>query len=213
MGISGQRHARPRFSPGERTPCTHCTGGWVGPRAGLDTEAKGKILSPLPGIEPRSPGRPARSQTLYWLIYRAHKYGRIPSCTNQFSAGCEWYFPQISGLGGSMKGPSMKSSVAYLKFIGSWCWKLFLICERKMYSDLWLPMDSVFWFFKMSFELLLVLLRFLSEISYLDTFVFVRDQIWLTIRIVLKKGLNNSFNCVAIKIWTFCSVVQQLVRY
>jgi hypothetical protein len=29
------------------------------------TEARGKILSPLPGIEPRSPGRPARSQTLY----------------------------------------------------------------------------------------------------------------------------------------------------
>jgi hypothetical protein len=31
---------RPRFTPGERTPGTHCTGGWVGPRAGLDTEEK-----------------------------------------------------------------------------------------------------------------------------------------------------------------------------
>jgi hypothetical protein len=31
---------RPRFSPGERTPGAHCTGGWVGPRAGLDTEAR-----------------------------------------------------------------------------------------------------------------------------------------------------------------------------
>jgi hypothetical protein len=29
--------------PGERTPGTHCTGGWVGPRAGLDTEVRGKI--------------------------------------------------------------------------------------------------------------------------------------------------------------------------
>jgi hypothetical protein len=56
---------RPRFIPGERTPSTHCTGGWVGPRAGLDTEARGKILSPLPGTEPRSHGRPVRSQTLY----------------------------------------------------------------------------------------------------------------------------------------------------
>jgi hypothetical protein len=55
---------RPRFSPEERTLGTHCTGGWVGPRAGLDTEVRGKILSPLPGIEPRSPFRPARSQTL-----------------------------------------------------------------------------------------------------------------------------------------------------
>jgi hypothetical protein len=34
--------ARPRFSPRERTPGTHFTGGWVGPRAGLDTEARGK---------------------------------------------------------------------------------------------------------------------------------------------------------------------------
>jgi hypothetical protein len=55
---------RPRFSPGERTPGTHCTGGWEGPRAGVDTEAREKILSPLPGIEHRSPGRPARSQRL-----------------------------------------------------------------------------------------------------------------------------------------------------
>jgi hypothetical protein len=63
---------RPRFSPGEKIPGTHCTGGWVGTRAGLDTEATGEILSPLPGIEPRSPGRPVRSQTLYWLSYPAH---------------------------------------------------------------------------------------------------------------------------------------------
>jgi hypothetical protein len=37
---SGQRHAWPRFTPG-----THCTGGWVGPRAGLDTEATGKSFA------------------------------------------------------------------------------------------------------------------------------------------------------------------------
>jgi hypothetical protein len=35
----------PRFTPGERTPGTHCTGGWVGPRACLDTEDRGKVLS------------------------------------------------------------------------------------------------------------------------------------------------------------------------
>jgi hypothetical protein len=34
----------PRFSPGERTPGTHCPGGWVGPIAGLDTEDGGKIV-------------------------------------------------------------------------------------------------------------------------------------------------------------------------
>jgi hypothetical protein len=36
--------SRQRFIPGEMTPGTHCTGGLVGPRAGLDTEARGKIL-------------------------------------------------------------------------------------------------------------------------------------------------------------------------
>jgi hypothetical protein len=35
---------RPSFTPGERTPSTHCTGGWVGLSAGLDTEARGKLL-------------------------------------------------------------------------------------------------------------------------------------------------------------------------
>jgi hypothetical protein len=39
----------------------------VGPKAGLDTEATGNILSTLPVIEPLSPGRPTRSQTLYCL--------------------------------------------------------------------------------------------------------------------------------------------------
>jgi hypothetical protein len=62
---------RPRFSPGERTPGTHYTGGWVCPRAGLDTEVSGKSPFASAGIEPRSPGRPTRSQTLYWLRYPA----------------------------------------------------------------------------------------------------------------------------------------------
>jgi hypothetical protein len=54
---------RPRFSPGEKHPGTHCTVDWVGLRAGVDTEARGKIISPLPGIEPRSPCHVARRQT------------------------------------------------------------------------------------------------------------------------------------------------------
>jgi hypothetical protein len=57
-----------RALPRGKYPCTHRTGGWVGPTAGMVTEARGKILSPLPGIEPR----PVRSQTLYWLSYPAH---------------------------------------------------------------------------------------------------------------------------------------------
>jgi hypothetical protein len=47
--------SRQRFSPGERIPGTHCTGGWVGLRAGLDTEARGKILCSCRGSKPDRP--------------------------------------------------------------------------------------------------------------------------------------------------------------
>jgi hypothetical protein len=43
-----------RFTPG-KDPRDPCTGNWVGPRVGLDTEARGKVLSTLPGIESLSP--------------------------------------------------------------------------------------------------------------------------------------------------------------
>jgi hypothetical protein len=62
--MSGQRNAPAVIEPRGKDPGTHCTGGWVILRAGLDTEAIVKFLSSLPGIEPRSPGRLARSQTL-----------------------------------------------------------------------------------------------------------------------------------------------------
>jgi hypothetical protein len=52
---------RPRFTPGERAPGTLCTGGWVGPRAGLDAEIREKIVCLCRGS---NPGRPVRSQTL-----------------------------------------------------------------------------------------------------------------------------------------------------
>jgi hypothetical protein len=65
MGASRLGRAIPR----EGTPGTHWIGDWVGPRTGLDTDTTGKSLSPLPGIERRNPGRPVRSQILYWLIY------------------------------------------------------------------------------------------------------------------------------------------------
>jgi hypothetical protein len=48
-------------------PGTHLSGGRVGPRAGLDAEARGKILCLC---RESNPGRPVRSQTLYWLSYR-----------------------------------------------------------------------------------------------------------------------------------------------
>ena len=40
-GVRGQRHAPAALYPRER-PGTHCTGGWVDPRAGLDRCGKSR---------------------------------------------------------------------------------------------------------------------------------------------------------------------------
>jgi hypothetical protein len=70
MGVSGQRHALAPLWPGERTPGTHCTeGGWVSQSEPVWTQRLEENSLPLPGIEPQSPGRPLRSQILYWLSY------------------------------------------------------------------------------------------------------------------------------------------------
>jgi len=67
MWVDGQRHA-PAALPPER-PDTHCIGGWVGPRAGLDRCIKSR---PPTGI--RSLDRPARSESLYRLSYAGQHY-------------------------------------------------------------------------------------------------------------------------------------------
>ena len=75
--MRGQRQVPAVLYPRER-PDTHCIGGWVGPRAGLDRCGKSRPI----GI--RSPDHPARSQSLYRLRYAAHKYKYTKNklCTN-----------------------------------------------------------------------------------------------------------------------------------
>ena len=62
----GQCQAPAALYPRER-PGTHCTGGWMGPRAGLDRCGKSR-----PNRD-SIPDRPVRSQSLYRLSYPAHK--------------------------------------------------------------------------------------------------------------------------------------------
>jgi hypothetical protein len=61
--------------PGRFTPGTHWIGGWVDPRASLEGLEKRKFFT-LPGIELRTIGRTARSQSLCRLRYPGS------SCTN-----------------------------------------------------------------------------------------------------------------------------------
>jgi hypothetical protein len=55
MEVSGQLHAPAALSPRERAPRTHWIGGWVGPRAVLDTVVKRKISSSRRESNPRTP--------------------------------------------------------------------------------------------------------------------------------------------------------------
>jgi hypothetical protein len=69
--LSGDEWSTPcpgRFTPGEKAPDTHWTGGWVDPRPGLDDVEMRKFLT-LPGLELQLLGRPARSQSIYRQRY------------------------------------------------------------------------------------------------------------------------------------------------
>jgi hypothetical protein len=120
--VRGQRHAPAAPYPQERHG-THCTGGWVGLRAGRDRCGK----SPPTGI--RSPDRPARRQSLYRLRYPAHP------CSNQTrlnSARCfidlmgeeditaltqvSFYFCRKSGLKNVKMRPFAGSKAKFLVF-------------------------------------------------------------------------------------------------
>jgi hypothetical protein len=89
-GTSGGEWSASRpghFSPGKRPPPpgTHWIGGWVGPRIGLDDVEKRETL-PLPGLELRPLGRPARRQSLYRLSYP----GFIIAFKYKFSSGLDY---------------------------------------------------------------------------------------------------------------------------
>ena len=68
--MRGQRHVPAALYPRER-PSTHCTGGWVGPRAGLDRCGKSH---PHPGFDPRTV-QPVASRYADWATrptYQRH---------------------------------------------------------------------------------------------------------------------------------------------
>jgi hypothetical protein len=60
MRVSGQSHAPAALYPRGKNSGTHWTGGWVGPRAGLDAETRRNILCPCRGSKP---GRPVSHYT------------------------------------------------------------------------------------------------------------------------------------------------------
>jgi hypothetical protein len=71
----------PRFTPGERTPGTHCTGGWVGPRTGLDTEGREQILCLCRGSNPDRPV--VQPVVRHYTDWATPAYGVYKSVVNQ----------------------------------------------------------------------------------------------------------------------------------
>jgi hypothetical protein len=67
MGVGGQRHAPAALPPGKK-PDTHCMGGWVGRRAGLDRCVKSRLP---PVFDPQTV-QPVASRYTYWAI-AAHR--------------------------------------------------------------------------------------------------------------------------------------------
>jgi hypothetical protein len=84
MSESRQRHTSATLYPRRKDPVIHCTGGWVGLRAALDTEARGKIHSICRGS---NPVHPVYVQTLYWLSYPPTQSRAVPLHATQCQGG------------------------------------------------------------------------------------------------------------------------------
>jgi hypothetical protein len=69
MGVSGQRHAPSALCPRGKDSQYPLDRRLGGPQSRSRHRGWRKNYFPLPGIEPRSPSRPVRNQTLYWLSY------------------------------------------------------------------------------------------------------------------------------------------------
>jgi hypothetical protein len=110
---------RPRFTPVERTPGTHCTGGWVGPRAGQVTETRRKILSPLPGIEPRSPGWELQENE-WMMAVRTHVIWEINSRPVGVHSSETWSHPLNMNDKRSYFNVSVPSVITFQRM---WNWK------------------------------------------------------------------------------------------
>jgi hypothetical protein len=89
MGVSGQHHAPASLYPrgkDPRYPLYRRLGG-LQSRSGHRGYRKNPL--PPPGIEPRSPGRPARSQTLYCLSYPG-SHTKIWASLKRISISFNW---------------------------------------------------------------------------------------------------------------------------
>jgi hypothetical protein len=90
---------RPHFTRGKNTPSTHWIGGWVGPRACLDTEGKVKIIYVCQGSNPIVQSA-VRHYTVWPTPYHFLFY-------YFFALSCDW-----------LSLPVAKHTAKYIKYLG-----------------------------------------------------------------------------------------------
>jgi hypothetical protein len=81
-GVSGQHHDTAAIYRWGKDPDIHWTGGWVGLRAGLYTEARGKILWLCQGSNPGHLVEVQKGQSKKLKIICIHKHTRLACFSN-----------------------------------------------------------------------------------------------------------------------------------
>jgi hypothetical protein len=88
-----------RFTPTERAPGTHWTGGWVVPRAVLDAVMKRKIPSPHRESNPRTPiVQPVAQRYTDWAITALFNVGTSRKIFHNTNSSYLWFSSQARNL-------------------------------------------------------------------------------------------------------------------
>jgi hypothetical protein len=89
----------------------------------------------LPGIEPRSPGRPVRSQTLYWLSYPVHE---CKTFTSYWLLGVKWCVSLFWGRILKATYWSYHDGLLLYVTIVLFHWNIFVYICRLMFNTIYL---------------------------------------------------------------------------
>ena len=196
-GVCGQRHAPAALPPGKR-PGTHCAGGWVGPRAGLD--GCGKSLPPPPtGFHHRTV-QPVASCYTDWAIAARVVMRKLYVC----SGDCAPSGVQHGTVGTVGDVVRVEQGTTVYRNVGCYSHSITLvgpmwehhISDRSGTARVW-----AIWSTKSEMRLLCVVCRFDPCSPLSDTFMRLTDYcVWKTpLLIPTTKRLTSSYSIV---LWT-----------
>jgi hypothetical protein len=120
--------SRPCFTPGEKIPGTHWTGGWVGPRVGLDTEEKYSCLCRGSNLD-----RPVvQSVTRHYSDWATHGSQQDTITSSNF----------LCGLSRTIISSCLSKATGYSLPYYSYCVMCYV--ERNMTAWLWIVLGNMY---------------------------------------------------------------------